>query len=298
MKIATKESKREVRLRSTPQKLEIRANPDGSRTASGHAAVWNSLSEDLGGFREKISPGAFKKSLRDAGAPDNDPLCLYGHDMNNVLGRVSSKTLTLAEDATGLRFSCRLPDTQLGRDVATLLDRGDVKSMSFGFVVMPDGDVWEQDADGNVIRTLTDVSLMEVSIVSAPAYTATSVSVRSCPVQLRSKLTRDWDDDSDTDGDDPCDPDSSAFDPNDCEDQDDDECRCECRACAVDSDCSACVVENCSADDCDCEQARANAETEALRMRVRLAELRARHEAEAETEALQTKLSQLASKAI
>jgi uncharacterized protein len=219
---------RELRFNLPRKRLEIRKSSDGSQaTVTGYAAVFDSLSEDLGGFREKIQRGAFAQTLRDAGTLDNDPLCLYGHDMNNVLGRVSSKTLTLEEDATGLRFSCQLPNTSLGRDVATLIERGDIKAMSFGFAVLPSGDTWEQNPDGSVIRTLTNVQVFECSIVSMPAYSATSVDLRSAPPAIREKLNVR--DDSHDESDDPCeefediedcpicDEDSDEFDPDLCE---------------------------------------------------------------------------------
>jgi uncharacterized protein len=214
---------RELRFNLPRKRFEIRKSSDGSQaTVTGYAAVFDSLSEDLGGFREKIQRGAFAQSLRDAGTVDNDPLCLYGHDMNNVLGRVSSKTLTLEEDSTGLRFSCQLPNTSLGRDVATLIERGDIKAMSFGFAVMPGGDTWEQNSDGSVIRTLTNVQLFECSIVSMPAYSSTSVDLRSCPVNLRSKLTRSGDDDpceeyEDVEDCPVCDEESDEYDEDECE---------------------------------------------------------------------------------
>jgi HK97 family phage prohead protease len=196
----TKQSKREVRVQVTPQKFEIRSNADGSRSISGYAAVFGSLSEDLGGFREKIAPGAFAQSLRD----NPDVLCLYGHDSNQILGRVSSGTLTIAEDSVGLRFTCKLPSTSTANDLIALMERGDLGAMSFGFSLTQGGggDEWTE-VNGQVIRTLTNVVLWEVSVVGQPAYSATSVDLRSCPVTLRSKLNlRDETDDDDNDDDD------------------------------------------------------------------------------------------------
>src|ERR1035437_3165994 len=126
--------KRELRLHVTPQKFEIRKNSDGSRSISGYAATFGDLSQDLGGFREKIQPGAFSQSLKS----NPDVLCLYGHDTNQILGRVSSGTLTIAEDEKGLRFTCNLPDTSTARDLIALMERGDVSQMSFGFAMVRD----------------------------------------------------------------------------------------------------------------------------------------------------------------
>jgi hypothetical protein len=70
-----------------------------------------------------------------------------------------------------------LPNTTVGRDARELISKGIVDSMSFGFTVARNGEEWS--ADGTV-RTLTRISLHEVSIVSFPAYpsTAGSTAVR------------------------------------------------------------------------------------------------------------------------
>lgn len=152
--------------------FELRATGNGM-TFEGYASVFNSPSEPIGGrFTEYVAPGAFKRSL----STRNDVKLLWNHDTGQVLGSTRAGTLQLVEDAQGLKAIATLPDTQLGRDTATLIKRGDVANMSFGFSVPVGGDSW--NSDGNV-RTLNSVRLHEVSIVSFPAYQATSVSVRS-----------------------------------------------------------------------------------------------------------------------
>lgn len=152
--------------------FELRATANGM-TFEGYASVFNSPSEPIGGrFTEYVAPGAFKRSL----STRNDVKLLWNHDTGQVLGSTRAGTLQLVEDAQGLKAIATLPDTQLGRDTATLIKRGDVANMSFGFSVPVGGDSW--NADGNV-RTLNSVRLHEVSIVSFPAYQATTVSVRS-----------------------------------------------------------------------------------------------------------------------
>ena len=153
-KIKKTQSKREVRVYTAPQKFEIRKNADGTQSIGGYAAVFNSLSEDLGGFKEKLQRGCFAKSLSET---YKDPLCLYGHDGNQILGRVSSGTLTLAEDEVGLKFVCKLPDTSTARDLTALMSRGDLRSMSFGFT--PSSDEWDE-VGGQIIRTLLQVTLV------------------------------------------------------------------------------------------------------------------------------------------
>lgn len=152
--------------------VELRAVEGGDgMTFRGYAAVFNSPSEPLP-FIESIAPGAFLRSLKAR----NDVKLLWNHDTGQVLGSTRAGTLTLTEDNHGLLATAVLPDTQLGRDAATLIKRGDVANMSFGFTVPKGGDSWSVDGQQ---RTLNSVKLHEVSIVSMPAYQATTVSVRS-----------------------------------------------------------------------------------------------------------------------
>lgn len=153
---------------------------EGSTAATlrGHAAVFNSLSEDLGGFREQIMPGAFATALQT-----DDIRALWNHDPNFVLGRNLSKTLTLSEDVRGLAFEIQLPDTQTIRDlVVAPIERGDVSAMSFGFGVRPGGQDWAKNDAGQNIRTLKNVRLFDISPVTFPAYSATDVAVRAMTV--------------------------------------------------------------------------------------------------------------------
>ncbi|MCZ8310939.1 MAG: HK97 family phage prohead protease [Magnetospirillum sp.] len=152
--------------------LETRA--DKAPMLRGHAALFDTLSEDLGGFREKIARGAFAEAVgRD------DVRFLVNHE-GLPLARTASKTLRLAEDARGLAFEADLDPAD--PDVARLMPkiaRGDLTQMSFAFHVMPDGQDWGQDTDGTVVRTVKKVRLSDVSVVTFPAYTATDVARRS-----------------------------------------------------------------------------------------------------------------------
>ena len=158
--------------RTALETIELRQEGDGM-TFSGYAAKFNSPSQPLP-FTEIIKPGAFKRSL----ASRNDVKLLWNHDSSQVLGSTRAGTLTLVEDAVGLRVTAKLPNTSAGRDAAELIKRGDVNAMSFGFSVPQGGDTWSED--GNT-RELNSVRLFETSIVAFPAYesTAGSTSVRS-----------------------------------------------------------------------------------------------------------------------
>jgi len=136
----------------------------------GYAAVYNKLSEDLGGFREKIKPGAFKDALKRS-----DTVMLWNHDPNIPLARVSAGNLELREDRKGLLVKAKLPKTAAREIEAIKL--GIVKQMSFGFTT--ESDSWEHKKDES-IRTLVKVGeLPDVSPVVFPAYPDTSVAIRS-----------------------------------------------------------------------------------------------------------------------
>ncbi|AOG00285.1 phage prohead protease, HK97 family [Blastomonas sp. RAC04] len=138
------------------------------RRLEGYAATFGSAAQ-LGSFSETIAPGAFRSALA------GDVLALLDHDPAKVLGRTRSGTLRLSEDSRGLAFSLDLPDTQAGRDILALADRGDLGGMSFGFLVPEGGESWSGST-----RTLRAVDLREISVVSAwPAYPDTEIALRS-----------------------------------------------------------------------------------------------------------------------
>jgi uncharacterized protein len=153
--------------------FELRAGPTGEGMSfTGYAAVFNSDSEPLP-FIERITPGAFRKSLKGR----NTIKMYMNHDSSMLLASTRSRTLRLEEDSRGLLVNADLPDTTVGRDLSVLMQRGDVDSMSFGFSVPSGGDKWSDDG---MTRELRQVRLHEVSVVTGfPAYKATSATVRS-----------------------------------------------------------------------------------------------------------------------
>jgi len=152
--------------------VELRGDGQGP-VLRGHAAVFNQLSADLGGFREQVAPGAFADALQD------DVRLLVNHQ-GLPLARTASKTLKLAEDGRGLAIEAELdPEDPDVRALLPKMKRGDVSQMSFGFAVRPNGQDWAKDDEGRVVRTLKKVRLFDVSVVTFPAYAATDVAVRS-----------------------------------------------------------------------------------------------------------------------
>ena len=140
----------------------------------GHAAVFNSLSEDLGGFREKIAPGAFTRTLADSGEP---VYALWNHNPDVIIASTLNGSLRLSQDEVGLRAEITPMDTATVRDMVVKPIRdGLVKKMSFGFRVAKGGDEWRTE-NGQMTRTLKDVDLFDVSPVTYPAYRDTDIAV-------------------------------------------------------------------------------------------------------------------------
>jgi hypothetical protein len=150
------------------QDLELRMDGD-KPTVVGYGAVFNSMSNDLGGFREFIAPNAFEGRLED------DVRFLVNHDANLVLARTTNGTLRLSVDEKGLRYEADMPNTSTARDLMELLKNGTISQSSFAFTVEEDS--WEVK-DGMNIRTIDKVSqLYDVSSVTYPAYNSASSSV-------------------------------------------------------------------------------------------------------------------------
>jgi HK97 family phage prohead protease len=160
--------------RITPVRVEVRSGD--TRTIGGYAAKFNAPSQNLGGFREFIAPGAFNRAASQGwqGA-GSGVVARYNHDDNYLLGNSASGTLRLALDDTGLRYEVDTPNARA--DVFELIQRGDVRQSSFAF--MADDDDWTADESGFPVRTLLQVRLFDVAPVNTPAYLDTSVGLRS-----------------------------------------------------------------------------------------------------------------------
>ncbi|MEV8015638.1 HK97 family phage prohead protease [Streptomyces sp. NPDC086554] len=172
---------RELRFAVSP--LEERSSGDGRISMRGYAYRFNELSHDLGGFRERIVPGAGAPSLRQ-----NDVFATFNHDTASLLGRTSSGTLRVGEDREGGWYEIDLPDTTVGRDVAALLKRGDLAGSSFTFRVLDGGQRRSDDDDpetGLPVREITAMDVVEVGPVVNPAYPTTQAALRSVEQALQ-----------------------------------------------------------------------------------------------------------------
>jgi HK97 family phage prohead protease len=167
--------------------IEMREHPENGPGMSfrGYAAVFNSDSEPLP-FVEQVAPGAFARSL----ASRNNIPMLLNHDASKPLAATRGGTLRLAEDSTGLVVDADLPPTSYGRDLSISMQRGDgFGAMSFGFSTPRGGDTWSEDRSR---RTLNEVRLHEVSVVTFPAYPETTASVRNY-IALAQRCSEDAD---------------------------------------------------------------------------------------------------------
>jgi len=143
----------------------VDSTEDGRDLVVGHASVYDSRSNNLGGFYEFIERGAFTEEL----IANSDVRALINHDPNLILARNTSGTLNLTADERGLKYEFEMPETSYGKDLAISMKRGDITQSSFAFTVAEDD--WSTDADGNNIRTIKKIDrLYDVSPVTYPAY--------------------------------------------------------------------------------------------------------------------------------
>jgi HK97 family phage prohead protease len=269
---------KQLERRFAPRNLTLTATRDanGAAHAVGYAAVFNQVTRILDGFNEVVRPKAFERSLQ---SKKLDVIGTYNHSADALLGRTPD-TLQLSEDSRGLRFDITLPDTQLARDLSTLIERGDVRGASFAFTVQKQKWTEEKTKSGtSYLRELLQLDLHDVSVVVTPAYLGTSVALRSllfptgtlpdgCPGCLRPVIVGRQKEDDDTDADKIVDDD----------DNDAEECQCRCERC-VEGECRECDDPDCTDEFCEgCPvqedgRARAADSQEAVAMRRRRLEV-------------------------
>lgn len=154
--------------------FELREDGEKPARLVGYASVFNQEAEIFGLWREKVAPGAYKKTISE-----NDIRALWNHNTDLVLGRNRAKTLELREDDKGLSVEITPPDTQAGRDAITSIRRGDVSQMSIAFQIIKQEWLLPEDRKELPLRTIREAKLFEVSPVTFPAFEQTSISARS-----------------------------------------------------------------------------------------------------------------------
>jgi HK97 family phage prohead protease len=155
--------------------VDVHTAITGNKLA-GYAAVYSSVT-DIGPYFEQLAPTAFRSALT---SPDLDVVGLFNHDTDNLLARTSNGSLRLSTDSTGLAFEMDLlDDLALTRDIRAMVDAELLTGCSFAFVA--DEQAWTSH-EGRDLRTHVSVArLLDVSVVTTPAYQATSVALRSKP---------------------------------------------------------------------------------------------------------------------
>ncbi len=151
---------------------ELRASGTGKeKKITGYACTWNNQT-DIGDFLETISPDPFTSLASDS------VVCNFNHSDDQLLGR-SGVNLKLEQDSLGLRFECALNDSTVALDVYENLQSGILSEASFAFTVNPDGEAWSTLPNGRMLRTLKNLKLWDVSVVTSPAYGGTSAHARN-----------------------------------------------------------------------------------------------------------------------
>jgi hypothetical protein len=162
-------------------KFEVRSSDDGH--IKGYPIIFNTLSQDLGGFRERILPTAVQF--------DDDLKADFNHNPDFILGRSAAGTLKVSADSKGVYMDAEPPDTTWARDLKVSINRGDIDQGSFSFRILPGGQQISEE-NGQQVRTLSKILVRRVSVVSDPAYLGTSIQVRSAdglnPKILRLRL--------------------------------------------------------------------------------------------------------------
>lgn len=175
----------------TPIQRSEEEGDNGAMIVEGYAAVFNSRTllweSEYSGYRymEEIAPGAFD------GADLSRTVFKYNHDDSGlVLARASNNTLSLSTDEHGLKVRAEIADTTTGRDLYTLIKRGDLDKMSFGFTIS--GQTVEEDKENKeYIRRITAFdTIYDVSVVDFPAYDDTSIEARSDQAEFFKELEK------------------------------------------------------------------------------------------------------------
>jgi hypothetical protein len=177
-------SELERRLIGEVPGLEVKEDQNGRTVIRGYAAVFESESQDLGGFVEIVERGAFDDVMRS----NPDVFGKYNHE--RVIGRTTSGTMRLFVDERGLRYEIDPPKS--AADVVELISRGDVRGSSFAFRSSPKDESWSKDVNGRMIRRIKRFSFLgDAGPVDTPAYLATETYVSKRALEMANEQRAD-----------------------------------------------------------------------------------------------------------
>jgi HK97 family phage prohead protease len=167
----------------SPEAITVEHRDGEPPVLAGISPPWDSLSVDLGGFREKFAPNAFD-GLIDRHPNDPRPKLdvpfLINHDPSLITGRTTNGRLTITKEPRGLGYRHTPIQTSAGRDLVMLVEDRTITGASFAFTVADGGEVWTEDERGGIVRTVTQASgLYDISAVTNPAYPSSSIAPRS-----------------------------------------------------------------------------------------------------------------------
>jgi len=158
------------------RQVDFRAKASDGLTLDGYGAVfneWTDISDFAGEYRERILPGAFKRTIGM-----RTPVLQFDHGAHPLIGSIPLGRITsISEDAHGLRVKAKLSDNWLVEPVRDAIRDGGVTGMSFRFRVVDEE--WSRGKDGVDERSISEIELYEVGPVVFPAYEQTTVGVRS-----------------------------------------------------------------------------------------------------------------------
>ena len=171
-----------------PDAISVEKRDGAPPVLVGISPPWDSLSVDLGGFREKFAPTAFDGLVDRHG---NDPRgkidvpFLTDHLSHLITGRTTNGRLELKKELKGLGYRHSPLDTTHGLDLIKMVEDRTITGSSFAFTTAPQGDTWTEDGSGNLVRTVFKVDgLYDISAVTYPAYPSSSVAIGSRSIPL------------------------------------------------------------------------------------------------------------------
>lgn len=147
--------------------VDVKFAADGARTFSGYGAVFGNVDS----YGDVIQKGAFARTLREHAAEGRMPAMLAQHGGGAFGGSAEDMMpigvwTSMMEDDHGLVVEGRLSDTPRGNEAYTLLKDKALRGLSIGYVARK---FVMRTKPEEPRRTLTDVELLEVSLVTFPA---------------------------------------------------------------------------------------------------------------------------------